>query len=89
MNWFQLHGGTSGYAESSYKHVADTPIVRYAPFIDVTLHFGGANCDGCENGIEPTCTGFEYWDGATDFENGIMSDSFGYITLRPQEGSGD
>lgn len=66
---------------------ADRIIVRYTGFNDVTPQFGGANCDGCENGIKPTR--FEYWDGPNDFENAIISDSFGYITLRPQEGSED
>lgn len=61
--------------------------MRWTEFIDVTPERGGANCDGCENGIEPER--FEYWDGPTDFTNAIMSESFGYITLRPQEGSDD
>ena len=53
----------------------------------MTPQFGGANCDGCETGVEPER--FEYWDGLIDFGNAIMSESFGYITLRPEEGIED
>lgn len=53
----------------------------------MTSSRGGVSCDGCERGAD--FDRFEYYDGETNIENAMMSQSFGYITLRPEEGSDD